>query len=437
MSKRYSAKALNTPVCQLKDLEMPPMDSPAIFKQSYVFVLEVNSPSFSSKAPFRLKVTDLTYNPYFDENSYQHEVYKINSQEIFNLDMFQEKMFGLKSQYFRAFGVDMLTNNMLSYDVLPKLCILKVHYKLGVFSNILEGRVMSFELIDYLSPEWQKSKELQELGVRINNLERASEFSHLCNMVMPSNVINSLSSSNMSILPENASTQVPSTQVKSTQAHQHSPSTPQHTEVIIKTENISGGLVPGNRFISDLVDDDPSEVPDSLPDSNIDMNDLEIERNQIINESSEGIPFVDSQEINTFDDIKKLKLHADNRIYTTRVKIIGTLPVDLTKLCTKGYEMVGSKLQLTDPKLRYLELLITSEYHQQLSCCNEYIKVHLDDKQLTEIFKMPLELLYCDSNIIIEKITSLMNKPIILRLFKKQIQLNSNVKVQVWSCNEL
>lgn len=436
MSKRYSEKALNTPVCQLKDLEMPPMDSPAVFKQSYVLLLEANPPSFSSKAPFRLKVTDLTYNPYFEENNYQHNVFKISSQEIFNLDMFQEKIFGLKSQYQRAFGVEIFSNDPVAHDLLPLLCVLKVHYKLGVFSNILEGRVMSFEMIDYLSPDWQRSKELQELGLRINSLQRASEFSHLTHLVMPSNIVNSLSSSNISILPENASTQVPSTQVKSTQA-QNSPTTPQHTKVTVKTENISGGLVPGNRFVSDLVDDDPSEVPDSLPDSNIEINDLDIAEHAIINESSEGIPFIDSQDINTFEDIKKLKLDADNRLYTTKVKIIGTLPVDLTKVCTKGYEIARTILQLTDPKLRYLELLITNEDHQQNSCCNDYIKVHLDDKQLSEIFKVPVELLYCDSNIIIEKITTLVGKTIILRLFKKAIQLNSNVKVQVWSCNEL
>lgn len=123
----------------------------------------------------------------------------------------------------------------------------------------------------------------------------------------------------------------------------------------------------------------------------------------------------------TLAQLNNIPLLPNNRIYTTSAYVVGTIPQDLSYVCTKIYELNDGKINLSDPHLGTLELVLLDSNDKLLNPENSLV-VYVPQNELLELFGLQYrEQLY----------TQLDN---IKELFKKRkntkIQLDLNITTE-------
>lgn len=79
--------------------------------------------------------------------------------------------------------------------------------------------------------------------------------------------------------------------------------------------------------------------------------------------------------------LNELPLVPDNTVYTTEAYVAGSIPPNLECLCTKVYEAYGNSIELSDPQVAPLELILLDSLDSQLTPDNS-IMVSVESKDI-------------------------------------------------------
>ncbi|EEQ39191.1 hypothetical protein EJF18_40119 [Clavispora lusitaniae] len=115
------------------------------------------------------------------------------------------------------------------------------------------------------------------------------------------------------------------------------------------------------------------------------------------NATSPGSPFSPSDPENSQFSLAALNRilsdSPDETVYSTRAFVVGSLPQDLTLVCTKNYVEVDGDIQLSDPLVRPLELYLADSTEKVLGPANSLV-VHIPKEQVLPFFgcKFPEQL---------------------------------------------
>lgn len=426
--------------------------SNTLFKEIFCFGLSIN---ISSSGPSRLLVTDFSSNPLISNSfrgSYFIEEFEIPVEQIFQIDLYQEKLNVLIKEYELNFRDSLFDASPAPpFRISDKVCILKASVVLKKYNNVLEGRARKVRLVNNGD---LGDDNLKKLFSRLSKLP-ASFFND--NMDKIKKVIpNIYYEKALSDLKDQGSSQTKRTvngalsgsnlpsqnqgsQAYSSQATQFPIKRENVTNIIsesqpgqgsIKCEEISETVVPDTLFAEDYFNSDDENLPEfgnSQP-PQVSQNILNIPQG--------------------YHSIKQLNESfsnsIDNEIYRIKAKVIGSNPDDLSYICVKTYkhQMRDNKILLSDPFMRSLELIICDQSTRSgnedviLLEMDNFMTIYLDGEQLLKSFDFDsIESAYTKLPQLIDK--SFKSSFVELELFKKFVKINDGDQLLVWSARNL
>lgn len=152
------------------------------------------------------------------------------------------------------------------------------------------------------------------------------------------------------------------------------------------------------------------------------------------NESSEDLFTLDlaAGQLHTLAQLNKVPLKPDNRIYKTKAYIAGTVPRDLTHLCSKVYEELDGGLCLSDPHLEPLELILVDPVAKSLTPENSLL-VLVPTEQILSFMGLQLdEQLYTQ----LERIQALFKQRQLTKI-PLELTITSHDSIAHWTARNL
>lgn len=134
----------------------------------------------------------------------------------------------------------------------------------------------------------------------------------------------------------------------------------------------------------------------------------------------------------TLAQLNRISLVPDNRIYTTSAFVVGTIPQDLSYVCTKVYELKDGKISLSDPHIEQLEFILLDSNDTLLSSENSLV-VSVPNDNLMEVFGLQYrEQLYTQ----LENIKELFKKRKKIKI-QLDLKITSKNAISVWTTHNL
>ncbi|SGZ51722.1 CIC11C00000001412 [Sungouiella intermedia] len=134
----------------------------------------------------------------------------------------------------------------------------------------------------------------------------------------------------------------------------------------------------------------------------------------------------------TLSQLNRMPMIPNNRIYTTSAYVVGTIPQNLSYICTKVYELTDGQIRLSDPHLEPLELILLDSSEKCLNPDNCLV-AKIPKDELMELFSLQYkEQLYTK----LEDINKLFSRRKNIRI---QLELNITAEnaIPLWTTRNL
>jgi len=134
----------------------------------------------------------------------------------------------------------------------------------------------------------------------------------------------------------------------------------------------------------------------------------------------------------TLSQLNRMPMIPNNRIYTTSAYVVGTIPQNLSYICTKVYELTDGQIRLSDPHLEPLELILLDSSEKCLNPDNCLVAKIPKDELITLFSLQYKEQLYTK----LEDIAKLFSRRKNLRI---QLELNITAEnaIPLWTTRNL
>lgn len=134
----------------------------------------------------------------------------------------------------------------------------------------------------------------------------------------------------------------------------------------------------------------------------------------------------------TLAQLNRIPLEVNNRIYKTKAYVVGTIPQDLTYLCTKVYEVQEGKICISDPHIEPLELILLDSSEKSLTPQNSLLVLLPKDQLMVFMGLQFHEQLYTR----LEKLQSLF-KQRELQKITFELTITSDNGIAMWTTRNL
>lgn len=414
-----------------------------ITKEIFCLGLFIN---IAASGPCRLFVTDFTVNPRVSNSyvdSYFIDEFEIPTEQIFQIDVYKEKLKLLIDEYETRFG-EPLFDSGPPFRISNKICILKASVVLKKFNNILEGRAKSIRLV---SDEDMTSENLQKLYTNLGKLPKDFFIDNMtrAKTVIPNEFYKKIMSFSKDINP--TTVEIPVNSDGSTNANFNANSNTdsiindsQPRQTYVKTEETTESMIPDTLFPADYLN-----TGERLSDTDTLQGETEMEsQNHVRNRSQENSRISLYQNYYSIKQLNDYHNHdIDNEVYRVKGIILGYNPGDWSHVCIKKYEhnSAKNKTLLSDPYMRNLELILCDQSppnNQEgvLLNSDNSITVVLDQKQITQALNIEaIESAYTKLSELNKK--SFTNEVLEFELSKKLVNINTKNQFLVWSARNI
>lgn len=424
-------------VCTIEDLpDVTISTNLKITKDIYCLGLFIN---IAATGPCRLYVTDFTTNPRVSNlffESYYIEEFEIPSEQIFLIDVYQEKLKVLINDYEKRYKEPLFEQEARPpFRISNKLCILRATVVLKKFNNVLEGRAKSIRLIN--KEELLDNEKLQTLYANIcklpkeflkENLTRARNVipDRYLETVLPSfentnPAINEFNEVNLKVDTESV--------INDSQPRQ----------TYVKTEEATENMIPDTLFPNDY-----SNTAHQLADADTFQQEEAEAENANSHHAGHSQQPHSQKAYYSFKQLNDYHSYGiDNEVYRVKGKILGFNPSDWSQICIKKYEhdAVKNKIILSDPYIRNMEIILCDQMplnnqEEILLDSDNSITIVLDQAQICKALNIEaIELAYTKVSELNKK--SFISEVVEFELFKRLVNINTNNQFLVWSARNI
>lgn len=408
-----------------------------ISKEIFCLGLFIN---IAASGPCRMFVTDFTNNKLISNSyidSYFIDEFEIPTEQIFQIDLYKEKLKSLIDEYEAKFDEVLFDPGAAPpFRISDKICIVNVSVMLKKFNNVLEGRARSIRLVNEAD---MANEKLQKLFTNLTQLPNSFFIENIARakQVIPNTFYSRILDKTSNINTKPAASSTSESVINDSQPRQ----------TYVKTEETTEAFIPDTLFPDDYQNnlDRLPEVRNSQPlarNESQSQNQKQVNNNQ--NESqnlyqSEGITSQKYYSLKQLND--NYTTDVDNEIYRVKGKIVGYSPSDWSYICIKKYENKMNKISLSDPSIRDLELTICdqvaiSNLEEILLDSDNSITVFLDKEQIIQALNLnAIESIYTSISELNDK--SFTDNVVEFELYKKFINVNATNKFLVWTVRNI
>lgn len=424
--------------CSIEDLpDVTFFTNLKITKDIYCLGLFIN---IAATGPCRLYVTDFTTNPRVSNpffESYYIEEFEIPPEQIFQIDVYQEKLQVLINDYERRYNEPLFEQDARPpFRISDKMCILRATVVLKKFNNVLEGRAKSIRLIN--KEELLDNENLQTLYANICKLpkEYLKENLTRARNVIPDRHLGPI---------------LPSFERRSPRINEHNEVNvkvdtesvihdSQPRETYVKTEEATENMIPDTLFPNDY-----SNTAQQSLDADTFQQEDEAEPENANSNHATYLQQPHSQK--AYYSLKQLNdYHSygiDNEVYRVKGKILGCNPSDWSQICIKKYEHEAekNKIVLSDPYIRSMEIILCDQIplngqEEILLDSDNSITIVLDQAQVSQALNIEaIELAYTKIPDLNKK--SFTNEVVEFELYKKLVNINTNNQFLIWTARNI
>lgn len=375
----------------IKILDLPDPSIADYYDRYLIIAYAVRLQVATSKMPLKLLITDFTHNPLVQNRyNWAPEFAGINLEhsQLFQVDVFPDKLRALELEY-RNIVVDEQLLEGAEDLIAHKFCVVNVCVTLRKVNSFVLGRLVNISVLN-------GSVDLDSLGpAKLANLAALHDqmAARLSRLFIASNFRKALR-----VFPPRILAQLGPDPSSHSTTSNSGPSGSQPRQVSVKGE----------------------EYNYTQPAS------LEFDPRRLFDNDDALIEPQTHRNIYTLEQLNAIKLIPDNRLYRAKAYIAGSIPENLSFVCTKGYVAEGSKVTLTDPFLQHLELVLSDVEPgtgEKLLDSTNSISVYVLDEQLPEFFGLSgVESIYTKLGALNQRFQERRTRPVNLELYKQVVK---------------